>query len=62
MKRYTNFKMNAKVKLALALIAALIGVFLVWFGEIDDSPGGMLLGCMIVIIGIFGVVKVTRKK
>lgn len=38
-----------------------LGVFLFIYGEIDDSPGGQLLGLFIVILGIVGVVK-SRKK
>jgi len=31
------------------------------FGEIDDSPGGQLLGLIAIIIGTVGVIK-SRKK
>lgn len=45
----------------IALILAIpLGIFMVVFGEYDDSPGGMLLGMVLVIIGVVGLIK--RKK
>lgn len=42
-------------------LAVLLGVFMFVYGEIDDSPGGQLMGVIAVVIGIVGVVK-SRKK
>jgi len=39
----------------------MLGVFMVVYGEHDDSPGGQLLGLIAVIIGIVGVIR-SRKK
>ena len=32
------------------------------YGEIDDSPGGQLLGLLTAIIGIVGMAKSRKKK
>jgi len=50
-----------KVRLLCFILAILFGIFLFVFGEIDDSPGGQLLGLIVAIIGIVGVIKSTRK-
>lgn len=50
-----------KIKAASFFLAILFGVFMFVYGEIDDSPGGQLLGLLAVIIGIAGVIK-SRKK
>ena len=31
------------------------------YGGIDDSPGGQLLGLLVIIIGIVGIVKSKKK-
>ncbi len=31
------------------------------YGEIDDSPGGQLIGLLAIIIGIAGLVKSKKK-
>lgn len=31
------------------------------YGEFDDSPGGQLLGLILVIIGIAGIIKSKKK-
>ena len=43
------------------ILAILFGMFLFIYGGIDDSPGGQLMGLIIVIIGIVGVIKRKRK-
>jgi len=45
----------------LAILAISFGVFFFVYGEIDDSPGGQLIGLLAVVLGIVGVVK-SRKK
>ena len=42
------------------ILAIVFGVFLVVYGEYDDSPGGQLLGLLAVIGGIVGVIKRVR--
>ena len=37
------------------------GIFMFVYGEIDDSPGGQLLGLVAVIIGIVGIIKMKKK-
>lgn len=36
------------------------GVFMIIYGEMDDSPGGQLLGLLVIIASIVGVMK-SRK-
>jgi hypothetical protein len=31
------------------------------YGEFDDSPGGQLLGLIVVVIGIVGIIKSKKK-
>lgn len=31
------------------------------YGEIDDSPGGQLLGLLAVIAGVVGIIKSKKK-
>jgi hypothetical protein len=42
-------------------IFAIFGAFMFVFGEIDDSPGGQLLGLLAIIIGIVGLIKSKKK-
>jgi len=49
------------LRLSFSVLAILLGVFFIVYGEIDDSPGGQLLGLVAVIVGIVGVIK-SRKK
>lgn len=48
--------MNKK-KLVLSIIAIALGLFMFVFGEFDDSPGGMLIGLILGVIGIIGIIK-----
>jgi len=50
-----------KIRLLYSIPAVLFGLFMFIYGEIDDSPGGQLLGLIVVIIGIIGVIKSKRK-
>ncbi|MEK7574957.1 MAG: hypothetical protein AAB511_01880 [Patescibacteria group bacterium] len=50
-----------KIKLLCFVLVILFGAFLFVYGEYDDSPGGQLLGLLVVIIGIVSIVK-NRKK
>jgi len=49
-----------KNKILCFVLAILFGGFMFVYGEFDDSPGGQLLGLIVVIIGIVGLVK-SRK-
>ena len=42
-------------------LAIAFGIFLVVYGEVDDSPGGQVLGLIVVIIGIVGIIKLWIK-
>ena len=52
--------MNNYVRIICAIIAMAFGVFMVIYGELDDSPGGQLMGVVFVVIGSIGIL--TRKK
>lgn len=49
-------------KILFSLLAILFGVFMVVYGEYDDSPGGQLLGLVLFFLGIVGMVKSRKKK
>jgi len=44
------------------VIFILIGIAAIVYGEIDDSPGLMLIGLMIIGVSIFTLVKKFIKK
>jgi hypothetical protein len=46
-----------KSKIIFSIFAILFSIFMFVYGEIDDSPGGQLLGLTIFIIGIIGLIK-----
>ena len=50
------------LKILISCIAILCGVFLFVFGEYDNSPGGQLLGVVLVAIAIFGIIKTIRPR
>ena len=50
-----------KFKIILYILAIPLGVIMFIYAEVDDSPGGQLLGLIVVIIGIVGLIK-SRKK
>ena len=52
--------MNA-IKILGFILALLFGAFMFVYGGIDDSPGGQLLGLLIIIISIIIMIK-SRKK
>ncbi len=42
-------------------MAILFGTFMFVYGELDDSPGGQLMGVIAAAIGVFGLIR-NRKK
>lgn len=50
-----------KRRIVYSILAVLFGVFMVIYGGMDDSPGGQLLGLLMVALGIVGVIK-SRKQ
>ena len=48
------------VKILGSLLALALGIFLVVFGEGDDSPGAQLLGLLIALAGIWSLIKIGR--
>lgn len=52
--------MNKIRKIIYFVPAILIGMFMFVYGGIDDSPGGQMIGLIMIIIGIVGLI--VRKK
>ena len=50
-----------KSRIIYSILTILFGAFLFVYGEIDDSPGGQMLGLMAVIVGIAGIIKSKKK-
>jgi drug/metabolite transporter (DMT)-like permease len=53
-------KKNYK-KILYFILAILFGTFMFVYGELDDSPGGQLMGVIAAAIGVFGLIR-NRKK
>lgn len=51
-----------KSKFVFSILAILFGAFLVVYGGYDDSPGGQLIGILLVIIGVVGFIRSRKKK
>jgi hypothetical protein len=48
-------------RIIYSILAILFGAFMFVYGGIDDSPGGQLIGLIMVIIGTVGVIKSKKK-
>jgi len=46
---------------ALKILLILFGVFLIVFGEADDSPGAQGLGLILIIVVVIVVIKRIKK-
>jgi len=46
---------------SLRILTILLGVFLIVFGGIDDSPGSQLIGLMLIATGIVFIFKGKNK-
>lgn len=46
-----------KIRIIYSILAVLFGIFLIVYGEIDDSPGGQFLGLLVVILAIIYGIK-----
>jgi len=49
-------------RILLSIVAMAFGVFMVVYGEYDDSPGGQFLGLISFVVGVYGLVKSRAKK
>ena len=47
-----------KSRIIYSILAISFGIFMVVYGGIDDSPGGQMLGLVVVI---FGIIKLCKK-
>jgi drug/metabolite transporter (DMT)-like permease len=54
--------MNKNIKIIFLILVILFGIFMFVYGEYDDSPGGQLLGLIVVIVGAFGLLKNIKAK
>lgn len=50
-----------KSRIIYSILAIFFGIFMFIYGEIDDSPGGQLIGLMVLAMGILILIK-SRKK
>ncbi len=48
-------------KILFSILAILFGAFMFVYGGYDDSPGGQLLGLVLVVIGVVGLIKSKKK-
>ena len=49
------------IKIIFLILAIPLGVLMFVYGEIDDSPGGMLIGVVVGIVGIVGLIRIKKK-
>ena len=49
------------MRLSFSALAIVLGVFFVVYGGYDDSPGGQLIGLVVVVVGIVGAYKSWKK-
>ena len=54
-------KVKYLIRIVGFIMLILSGIFMFVFGEYDDSPGGQLIGVVVVIVGIIGMIKTKRK-
>lgn len=58
-----NFCMSKRMLItSLLLLLIAFGIFMIFYGGYDDSPGGQLLGVILAVLGIIGVNKTRKKK
>ena len=53
-------KKKYKSKVLCFILIIIIGSLLFIYGEIDDSPGGQLIGLLVVVGGFIGIGKAIR--
>lgn len=56
-QKYTN----KQIQILCSILAILIGALMFVYAEIDDSPGGQLIGLIVTIVGVVGLVRSRRK-
>ncbi len=50
-----------KTRILCLILVILIGVFMFIYGEYDDSPGGQLIGLIVIIACVVGLIKSKKK-
>ena len=50
-----------KIRLTYSIVGVAFGAFMFVYGGYDDSPGAQGLGLLLVILGIWGVIKSKKK-
>lgn len=48
-------------RIIYSVLAIIIGVLMFIYAGIDDSPGGQIIGVVVVIFGIVGIIKSKKK-
>lgn len=51
-----------KYKLLLYIPLILLGILMFVYAEIDDSPGGQLIGVIVTVVGVVGIINTIKKK
>ena len=54
--------MNKKLAIVSFLLNILLGIILFVFAEVDDSPGGQLIGLVVVVVGMLGLFSAKKRK
>ena len=53
-------KKKYKIKILCFILIIIIGFFLFIYGEIDDSPGGQMIGLLVVFGSFVGIRRAIR--
>lgn len=57
-----NLNMNKYfLRMICFVLAIMFGIFMIVYGEMDDSPGGQGLGLLFVVVGVVGIKKNYKK-
>ncbi len=51
----------SKTKITFSILTIAFGVFMVVFGERDDSPGAQMLGLIFFVSGIVSLIRGRKK-
>ena len=54
--------MKKAVKIFLFIFAIPAGVLMFVYAGIDDSPGGQLIGLVVIVVGTVGLIKNKKDK
>lgn len=49
-------------KIIFYILEIVLGILMIIYGAIDDSPGGQFLGLAVLILGSFNLFKINNKE